>query len=95
MIAETHSVDIGVAIYKFIPHHRKRGSAAKYKDEVNDHPVLTYVYHILPWFFEAFMSSSSDEFLPGKKVAMEMLCKSLIRWVTNGPAIKNFLLPFV
>ena len=58
---------------------KKRGSAAKYRDVVNDHPVVTYIYHILPLFFEAFMSNTSDEFLPGKKVAMEMLCKSLVR----------------
>jgi hypothetical protein len=42
--------------------------------------VFTYIYHILPWFFEAFLVNPSAEFLPGKKAAMRMLCKCLVRY---------------
>ncbi|XP_063687478.1 ral GTPase-activating protein subunit alpha-2-like isoform X1 [Bolinopsis microptera] len=57
----------------------RKHAGSNYRDSVPDHPVFTYIYHILPWFFEAFLLNPSEEFLPGKKAAMRMLCKCLVR----------------
>ena len=57
----------------------RKHTGSNYRDNVPDHPVFTYIYHILPWFFEAFLMNPSEDFLPGKKSAMRMLCKCLVR----------------
>ena len=58
-----------------------------YRDNVPDHPVFTYINHILPWFLEAFLMNPSEDYLPGKKVAFGMLCKCLVRQNPIKPSI--------
>eukprot|EP00116_Pleurobrachia_bachei_P015454 sb/3475716/ len=63
------------------PRHSKSGAAPvpEYAVEVPTHSVLTYVYHILPWLFEAFVRLPSDNLIEGKCEALRTLCRCLIR----------------